>query len=236
METAMDTQNENRLLTATKIVGSYLRNNAVGASQLPDLITTVHRALDAVGRPTRSEEPLTPAVPVRHSVRHDYVVCLDCGYQGKTLRRHLNSRHGLSREEYLRRWGLVRNHPLTAPAYSERRSTMAKDAGLGRRLSAAAGPVPTTPEAHRESPEAPPRARHRSSKPRKEQAEADAFSGSPMTISLYPIADFCSPTAHFRSGHRLAGSVLASGNQTGSKILQRKGSEIPPKDGYPVQD
>jgi predicted transcriptional regulator len=145
----MDTQNENRLLTV-KIVGSYLRNNAVGATQLPDLITSVHRALDEVGRPTRSEEPLTPAVPARHSVRHDYVVCLDCGYRGKTLRRHLNSRHGLSREEYLRRWGLERNHPLTAPAYSERRSSLAKEAGLGRRLSAGAGPVPTALEPHRE--------------------------------------------------------------------------------------
>ena len=130
----MDAQTVNPLLTA-KIVGSYLRHHTVGASQLPDLITSVHRGLSEVGRPSPSEEVLTPAVTVRQSVRPGYVVCLDCGYRGKTLRRHISSRHGLSREEYLRRWGLQHDHPLTAPTYSEHRSTLAKQLGLGRRGS-----------------------------------------------------------------------------------------------------
>jgi len=128
----MDAQSVNPLLTA-KIVGSYLRHHTVGASQLPDLITSVHRGLSEVGRPSPSEEVLTPAVTVRQSVRPGYVVCLDCGYRGKTLRRHISSRHGLSREEYLRRWGLQHDHPLTAPTYSEHRSTLAKQLGLGRK-------------------------------------------------------------------------------------------------------
>src|SRR5215831_2510114 len=46
---------------------------------------------------------------------HDHVVCLDCGYRGKTLRRHIASRHGLTRDDYLKRWGLKSDHPLTAP-------------------------------------------------------------------------------------------------------------------------
>jgi ROS/MUCR transcriptional regulator protein len=33
-----------------------------------------------------------------------------CG--GKTLRRHISTRHGLSPDEYRRRWGLRSNHPL----------------------------------------------------------------------------------------------------------------------------
>src|SRR6202022_1288831 len=131
-ETAMDAQSVNPLLTA-KIVGSYLRHHAVGAGQLPDLITTVHRSLGQLGRQAPVEEVLPPAVSVRQSVRHDYVVCLECGYRGKTLRRHVSSRHGLSRAEYLRRWGLQPDLPLTAPAYSERRSSLAKQLGLGRK-------------------------------------------------------------------------------------------------------
>jgi predicted transcriptional regulator len=51
------------------------------------------------------------------------------------LRRHLGMRHGLQISEYLRRWDLPSGHPLTAPAYSEQRSTMAKDLGLGRKRS-----------------------------------------------------------------------------------------------------
>src|ERR1700751_6209982 len=130
-ETAMDAKNVNPLHT-TKILGSYLRHHTVGASQLPDLITSVHRSLSELGLLASVEEVLTPAVSVRQSVRHDYVVCLECGYRGKTLRRHITTQHGLSREEYLRRWGLQADHPLTAPAYSERRSTLAKQLGLGR--------------------------------------------------------------------------------------------------------
>ena len=136
----MDTQNVNRNQTA-KIVGSYLRHHTVGASDLPNLITSVHRALSEVGRPSPSEELLTPAVSVRQSVRADYVVCLDCGYRGKTLRRHISSRHGLGRDEYLKRWGLRPDHPLTAPSYSEHRSALAKQLCLGRKRNAAATPT-----------------------------------------------------------------------------------------------
>ena len=142
----MNAKNVNPLHT-TKIVGSYLRHHSVGASQLPDLITSVHRSLSELGLPAPVEEVLTPAVSVRQSVRHDYVVCLECGYRGKTLRRHITTRHGLSREEYLRHWGLQPDHALTAPAYSERRSTLARQLGLGRKPKAegAATPVAAQP-------------------------------------------------------------------------------------------
>src|SRR5215469_18461814 len=137
----MDTQNVSPFLTA-KIVRSYVRHHTVGATQLPDLIATVHRGLGELGRQPTVEEHLTPAVSVRQSVRHDFVVCLECGYRGQMLRRHLTSRHGLSRLEYLNRWGLSPDHPLTAPAYSEHRSVLAKELGLGRRPRSKAGAEP----------------------------------------------------------------------------------------------
>jgi len=141
----MDAQSGTRLMTA-KIVGSYLRHHTVGTGELPDLIGSVHRALSTVGQLDPKEELLTPAVSVRQSVRHDYVVCLDCGYRGKTLRRHISTRHGLSRAEYLKTWGLQPDHPLTAPAYSERRSTLAKQLGLGRKPKTDEAPAPTPAE------------------------------------------------------------------------------------------
>jgi predicted transcriptional regulator len=133
----MDTGKLDPQLTAT-IVGSYVRHHTVGADQVSDLIATVHRALGQLGQPNQPEEVRTPAVSVRRSVSQDYVVCMDCGYRGKTLRRHITTRHGLNRDEYLKRWGLRSDHPLTAPAYSERRSTMAKALGFGRRSTAQA--------------------------------------------------------------------------------------------------
>jgi predicted transcriptional regulator len=138
----MDTEKINPHLTAT-IVGSYVRHHTVGAGQLSDLITTVHRALGDLGQPNHPEDVRTPSVSVRRSVSQDYVVCMDCGYRGQTLRRHISARHGLNRDEYLKRWGLRSDHPLTAPAYSERRSTLAKALGLGRKPKAAVPPAVT---------------------------------------------------------------------------------------------
>src|SRR6476661_6168349 len=71
--------------------------------------------------------------------------CAYSGYRRKTLRRHISTRHGLSRDEYLKRWGLRSDHPLIAPAYSERRAAMAKGPGFGRKATAQATPVVSPP-------------------------------------------------------------------------------------------
>src|SRR5712672_3740183 len=146
------------------IVSSYVRHHTLRPEQLSDLITTVHHALGQLGQPVQAEEVLVPAVSVRRSVHQEYVVCLDCGYRGKTLRRHISSRHGVSRAEYLIRWGLQHDHPLTAPAYSERRSSLAKSLGLGRKSAKEVVP-PATPaispgaDADQKSAAQPPRRR-----------------------------------------------------------------------------
>jgi len=123
----------NRQLAA-KIVAAYLRGNQFGANQLPILIATVYQVLGRLGKPLA--EPAgerTPAVPIRRSVRRDFVVCLDCGWRGQVLRRHVMTAHGLSVDAYRARWNLKPDHPITAPGYSERRSAMAKQIGLGQR-------------------------------------------------------------------------------------------------------
>jgi len=103
-------------------------------TRLRELMIEHRIALDAL-TPDVAAELATRRLARRRrpTVQHDYVVCLNCGYRGKTLRRHINVRHGLNRDEYLRRWGLKSDHPLTAPAYSERRSAMSKALGFGRR-------------------------------------------------------------------------------------------------------
>ena len=123
----------------TKIIASYVGNHTLSADQLSALIVSVDHAIKHLGTPSVPAPPRTPAVPLRRSVQHDQVVCLECGFRGKTLRRHLGTRHGLRVAEYLRRWKLPSDHPLTAPAYSEQRSAMAKELGLGRKRGRARG-------------------------------------------------------------------------------------------------
>ena len=132
----MDSDNAPRsvdLRPVTKIVASYVGNHTLTPDELSALIMSVQQAISQLGKPTQPEPARAPAVPIRRSVQHDQVVCLECGFKGKTLRRHLSMRHGLQVSEYLRRWDLSGDHPLTAPAYSEQRSAMAKELGLGRK-------------------------------------------------------------------------------------------------------
>jgi predicted transcriptional regulator len=140
----VNTEKISQRLTAM-IVKSYVVQHKVRPDQISDLITCVDQALGQLGQPVAPEEVLVPAVSVRRSVHQDYVVCLDCGYKGKTLRRHISTSHGLNRDEYLSRWRLRSDHPLTAPAYSERRSTMAKAFGFGRKRTARATPEMSPP-------------------------------------------------------------------------------------------
>jgi predicted transcriptional regulator len=137
----------------TKIIASYVSHHNVAPEQIPDLISSVHRTFDGLGKPAEPQGALTPAVPVRRSVRRDAVVCLECGWKGKMLRRHLSTRHGLSGEQYLKRWNLPSDHPLTAPTYSEQRSSLARELGLGR------GGRQAAPQAASPAAEQPPRPR-----------------------------------------------------------------------------
>jgi predicted transcriptional regulator len=131
-------------LVAT-IVSSYVKHNTVSSNDLPTIIASVYQALSGLGRPAVPAELLTPAVPVRRSVQPEYVVCLECGFRSRTLRRHLRIQHGLERAAYYARWNLPPDHPITAPAYSARRSALAKELGLGRgRESPSAEPEPAT--------------------------------------------------------------------------------------------
>ena len=127
-----------------RIVSSYVRHHQLGPEQLVELIVTVHRALASLGQATPPmPEPRQPAVSIRRSVQPEYVVCLECGFRAKILRRHLRVEHGLSIDEYRARWNLRSDHPLIAPAYSERRAAMAKEIGLGRRRSIEPSVAPT---------------------------------------------------------------------------------------------
>jgi predicted transcriptional regulator len=126
-----------RELTST-IVAAYVRCNQVAADQLATLISTVHQALVGLGNPVAEVTvERTPAVPIRRSVHHDYVVCLECGWRGQMLRRHLTTSHGLSIDQHRARWNLSSEHPITAqlfgtPIWSRSWSAFPREGGGGR--------------------------------------------------------------------------------------------------------
>jgi predicted transcriptional regulator len=118
----------------TKIVAAYVSHNQIGADQRSVLISTVRQALVGLGKPAAETEiERTPAVTIRQSVHRDYVVCLDCGWRGQMLKRHLATGHGLTVEQYRAHWKLTLEHEMTAPGYSERRSGLAATQDLVER-------------------------------------------------------------------------------------------------------
>lgn len=132
----MDTQGiDDALLTLTAdIVAAHVSNNHVAVNDLPQLIQNVHGALSALpGIGARAEPKPEPKVPVRSSVKPDYLVCLEDGKKMKTLKRHLMNDHQLTPNQYRERWGLAADYPMVAPNYSAARSAMAKSLGLGRK-------------------------------------------------------------------------------------------------------
>ncbi|MBU1176324.1 MAG: MucR family transcriptional regulator [Alphaproteobacteria bacterium] len=120
---------------STEIVCAYVSHNAISPSDLPKVIFDVHTALKGLRGnevPPPAEE-LRPAVPVRKSVANDYIICLEDGKKFKSLKRHLRTHYNLTPEEYREKWGLAADYPMVAPSYSETRSRLAKDNGLGRK-------------------------------------------------------------------------------------------------------
>lgn len=130
-----DARNAQLVELSADIVSAYVSHNALSASDLPKLISSVHVALSSLAG-VASAEPvieLKPAVPVKKSITPEYLICLEDGKKFKSLKRHLRTEYDMSPEEYRAKWGLPADYPMVAPTYSEARSRLAKTIGLGRK-------------------------------------------------------------------------------------------------------
>ena len=140
----MDEETRNELLGLTvDIVAAHVANNRVATNEVSELISQVHSALVDLAQPKTAEQSAPePAVPVRSSVKHDYIVCLEDGKKLKMLRRYLRTNYNMTPEEYRTKWGLPRDYPMVAPAYAEQRRGLAQKIGLGRKRAAEPVPAP----------------------------------------------------------------------------------------------
>ena len=134
------TQESASLLALTaKVVGGYVRDNPVAVDQLPELMGEVHSVLSRLQTGAVAPVKAEPIVPVNRSVKQNAITCLECGRAMKTLKKHLNSEHGLSPEAYREKYELQRDYPMVSRAYAEQRSELAKKIGLGRKPAARRG-------------------------------------------------------------------------------------------------
>ena len=116
----------------TRVVAAHVASNPIAVTDVPGLIATVHQALATLGPEEAAPRP-EPAVPIKQSVKPEYIVCLDDGKKLKMLKRHLKTAYNMTPDDYRKRWGLPRDYPMVAPNYAKQRSELAKKIGLGRK-------------------------------------------------------------------------------------------------------
>ena len=115
-------------------------NNRASPDEVVGFLRSAHGALTVLSdasSESKADEPAaakyTRAVTPRASLAsREHIISMIDGKPYKSLRRHLSG-HGLTPEEYRERYGLPRDYPMVAPEYSEKRSALAKAAGLGRK-------------------------------------------------------------------------------------------------------
>lgn len=129
------TPNKTLLELSTDIVAAYVTKNPVTPTDLPRLIGEVHTALRDVRAATGTGAAAAqePAVPINKSVKRDRIVCLECGKKYKSLTRHLRTAHELAPAQYREKWNLPADYAMVAQDYSAKRSSLAKQIGLGRK-------------------------------------------------------------------------------------------------------
>jgi predicted transcriptional regulator len=133
----MTEDSNNDLLALTvDIVAAHVGHNRVAVAELADLIGNVHAALAGLGGAAPAMPPSAeqkPAVSVRASIKPDYLICLEDGKKLTMLKRYLQTNFGMTPQQYRTKWKLPADYPMVAPNYAERRRTLAKAIGLGRK-------------------------------------------------------------------------------------------------------
>lgn len=178
---------------ATELTIAWLNNPNVRAQaeDVPAFLKSIHATIGELssGGDSASVDAApeyVPAVPVRSSVKPDYIVSLIDGRKLKSLKRHLST-HGLTPAEYRERYGLKPDYPMVAPNYSAERREVAQRLGLGRKGRAAQAAI-STPAPATSPKSAKPRAAKSAAEPARRSAAKPKASAKPVAPKRGPRA------------------------------------------------
>jgi predicted transcriptional regulator len=157
-------QDNGTLELATELTIAWLSNpnTRASADEVPSFLQRMHEAVSNLANQTPQSADPEPAqeyqaaVSVRKSLASkDHIVSMIDGKPYKTLKRHLSG-HGLTPEQYRKRYNLKPDYPMVAESYSQARREMARTIGLGRKSKEAAEPSTPASRGRRKKAEAQP--------------------------------------------------------------------------------
>ena len=141
---------ENLRQLVAEVAAAYFSNSHVSPADIPSVVQQIASSLEAVGAdigetpsaPEQDDVPaqepikrLTPA-QVRKSITPEVLISFEDGRPYKTLK-PLAAVRGLTPAQYREKHGLPKDYPMVSASYSEARSNMAKNIGLGQKGRAA---------------------------------------------------------------------------------------------------
>ncbi len=122
---------------AADVVKAFVAHNSIPATELRNLVETVHASFAKLvdpGAGTPSSGPTASAATIRDSITADHIVSLENGKKYRTLRFHL-AKLGLTPDTYRQKWRLPTDYPMVAASFAARRSALAKESGFGKTRS-----------------------------------------------------------------------------------------------------
>lgn len=120
----------------TEIARRYALTRNVQPEEIPLVFLKVYGFLHTLFQEELGiEDPSNAQIAARieGSISPDSLTCLEDGLPFKSLKSHLRACHGMTPEQYRKKWGLRSDYPMVAPRYSLKRQEIAKSIGLGQK-------------------------------------------------------------------------------------------------------
>ncbi len=109
------------IMATAQVVSALIAKPDYTSMDVPFLIKEIHQLFCDLSKPKQQ------------TIFDDYLVCLIDNKKVKNLRAYVKRYHGLTFDEYKARYSLPQSYPPIARSYSEKRSKLAKQIGLGVR-------------------------------------------------------------------------------------------------------
>ena len=115
---------------AAEIARAFRSRQPASMPEDPALVRKILAAFDDLSAPPRRRAPKAvraaaparvPPVPLPETIGLGFLICLEDGRVCRDLGRHLDLAHGLSPDQYRRRWGLPAAYPMLPPASHQER-------------------------------------------------------------------------------------------------------------------